>query len=393
MKLFKSRLRLFQLRSIVLLGLITVASPAATLDYIGVPVLRAATTNLDGAGIRVAQVESPQLGNTNAFEVNPAHSLVNQRSNLINYYSIHGSATIFPNSVGDESGHADLVAQYFFGQPNGVATNVSVVDNYEANHFVNTFILAPTQPAIPAPIVNQSYIFGDITVAEQISYDTTFDNYAAKHGTLFISGVGNAEFQYYNGHVNVPASCYNGIGVGAYLGVSSIGPTADNGRCKPDITAPGDATSYSTPHVAGAAAVLRQAGLRGDGGPDTNSAVDLRTLKALLLNGAVKLNNWTNTPSSPLDKRYGAGVLNVFNSYMQLARGRHTNIASVAVPSSTAHPPTGATGTVSSLSGWDFGTLSSSVSNDRVNHYYFTVTNGLSNVQFTVTATLVWNRQ
>ena len=124
--------------------------------------------------------------------------------------------------------------------------------------------------------------------------------------------------------VNPPATCYNGIGVGAYGGSSSIGPTLDNGRAKPDITAPGlRTTSFSTPQVAGAAAVLMQAGLRGDGGGDTNSAADIRTVKALLLNGAIKPADWTNHAASPLDTRYGAGVLNVFNSYKQLAGGKH----------------------------------------------------------------------
>ena len=103
-----------------------------------------------------------------------------------------------------------------------------------------------------------------------------------------------------------------------------------------------------------------QAGLRGDGGSDTNSAADMRTVKALLLNGAVKPADWTNNPPSPLDPRYGAGVLNVFNSYEQLAGGKHGYIASTSVPTGSAHPPTGATGTIGALSGWDFNTNTSS---------------------------------
>ena len=172
-----------------------------------------------------------------------------------------------------------------------------------------------------------------------------------------------------------------------------MGPTLDNGRCKPDIMAPAGETSYSTPQVAGAAAVLMQAGLRGDGGIDTNAAADIRTVKALLLNGAIKPADWTNGPSSPLDARYGAGVLNVFNSYKQLAGGKHGYIVSTSVSIGGAHPPTGASGTVSTLSGWDFNTNTSSSSSDGVNHYYFNATNGVSNATFTATATLVWNRQ
>jgi hypothetical protein len=86
-------------------------------------------------------------------------------------------------------------------------------------------------------------------------------------------------------------------------------------------------------------------------------------------------------------------VLNIFNSYEQLAGGKHTFIVNTTVSTNSPHPPTGASGTVSTLSGWDFNTLSSSVPSDSVNHYYFNVTNGLHGAAFTATATLVWNRQ
>ena len=56
-------------------------------------------------------------------------------------------------------------------------------------------------------------------------------------------------------------------------------------------------------------------------------------------------------------------------------------------------PPTGGTGTVGVLSGWDFNTNSSSATSDVVKHYYFNVTNSVSNALFTATLTLVWNRQ
>ena len=63
------------------------------------------------------------------------------------------------------------------------------------------------------------------------------------------------------------------------------------------------------------------------------------------------------------------------------------------VSTDSPHPPTGATGTVGALSGWDFNTNTSSSTSDEMNHYYFNVTNGLNNAAFTATATLVWNRQ
>jgi len=116
-------------------------------------------------------------------------------------------------------------------------------------------------------------------------------------------------------------------------------------------------------------------------------------VKALLLNGAIKPADWTNSPSSPLDPLYGAGVLNVFNSYKQLGGGRQGYIVSTSVSTGGAHPPTAASGTISTLSGWDFNTNTSSSKSDGVNHYYFNTTNSGSDATFTATATLVWNRQ
>ncbi len=372
------------------------AARAQNLDTIGVTLLQAVTTNVNGAGIRVAQVEADVAVNPIAFEVNPAH--VGQSASLFTYFSADGSTNVYPNTLGTNSWHAEDVGNAFYGIPNGVATNVAHVDNYDAYFFYTNFIAAsPFQPSLNSLAVNQSFTFGNVStniptptnylsVSEQQQVDSQYDNYAAHYNTLFVSAVNNS------GSVSPPGTSYNCIGVGAYGGISSFGPTIDNGRAKPDITAPASATSFSTPQVAGAAAVLMQAGLRGDGGSDTNSAADIRTVKALLLNGAIKPADWTNNAPSPLDTRYGAGVLNVFNSYEQLTGGKHGYIVSMSVFTNSLHPPTSATGTVSVLSGWDFNTNTSSSSSDGVNHYYFNVTNGVNSATFTATITLVWNR-
>lgn len=370
------------------------------LDAIGVTLLRTVTTNVDGTGIRVAQ---PEAGYP-TFEVNPAISWVQQPVSRFTYITSSGTTNNFPNALGSESGHADEVASNFYGLPAGVATNILHVDNYDANFFIrvseqvvgSTTNYSASLPStnINDPVVNQSFIFTDVSgnsvpTNEQKAVDSAYDNYAAQYNTLFVSGVGNGSPL----HVSPPATCYNGLGVGDYGGGSSIGLTLDNGRAKPDIVAPEGATSFSTPQVAGAAAVLMQAGLRGDGGISTNSAADIRTVKALLLNGAIKPTDWTNIPPSPLDVRYGAGVLNVFNAYKQLTGGKHTFIANTTVSLNSPHPPTGAAGTVSVPSGWDFNSLSSTTTSDSVNHYYFNVTNGVRSALFTAAATLVWNRQ
>ena len=111
---------------------------------------------------------------------------------------------------------------------------------------------------------------------------------------------------------------------------ATSGPTSD-GRSKPDLTAPGSETSYSTAEVSGAAAILLQAASRGDGGAGTaTSASDIRTLKALLLNGATKPTGWTHTDTAPLNPQYGAGVVNVDQSWLELKSGNQT--VSVSAP-------------------------------------------------------------
>jgi hypothetical protein len=365
------------------------ASYASDLDSIGLTLLRASTTNLDGSGVKVVQAEVPiSSSSPPPFEINPG--TVGRPVSDFTYFTgpptsvLPGSSSTYPNSLGSDSGHAGVVGGLFYGLPSGVSTNVAHVDNYEANYFFLTVV--PGMLAINAPLVNQSFI-APSTNAQQQAYDSNYDNYSAQYSTLFVSGVGNG------GPVSPPSSCYNGIGVGAYHGGSSVGPTLDNGRAKPDIVAPGAQTSYSTPLVSGAAAILLQAGLRGDGGSDSNSAADPRTIKALLLNGAIKPVDWSNPSPSPLDPRYGSGVLNVFNAYKQLAAGKHGYIESGSVSTGNPHPPLGATGNVSSLSGWDFNSLLSSALSDGINHYYINLVANPPNATFTGTITLVWNRQ
>jgi hypothetical protein len=171
-----------------------------------------------------------------------------------------------------------------------------------------------------------------------------------------------------------------------------VGPTLD-GRSKPDIVAPASLTSFSTPLVAGSAAILAQGGSRGDGGAGTAAAAtDVRVSKALLLNGAEKPAGWTNTSAAPLDPRHGAGVLNVLNAYRQLRGGKHSPAVSVSIALGDAHPPPDNTNNISVRRGWDFTAISSSVTRDAVNHYFFDLS-GESNRLFTFTGTLVWERQ
>ena len=387
---------------LMITGFAGIKSGAQTVDLTGISLFRAVTTNLNGSGIRVAQPEAYNNGTTN-WEVDPNYWSVQQPVSRFTYFSSAGTSSSFPNSLNAASQHAGDVAGTFYGMNGNLATNVAHVDNYDADYFAQVssmitpfttnYIVSLPSTNISDQVVNQSFAWIGADVTLQQALDQAYDNYAAQYNTLFVSGSG------YDSAVSPLATCYNGIGVNAYgLGVhAGNGPTMDNGRSKPDITAPSASTSGSAPQVAGAAAVLIQAGLRGDGGSDTNSAADIRTLKALLLNGAVKPAGWTNLVWTNgarlvLDTNIGAGVLNLLNSYELLAGGKHGCNFATNVPSNTAHPPVRMTNFIGALSGWDFNTNTSANGYDGVNHYFFNVSNNVAGAKFTATATLVWNR-
>ncbi len=353
---------------------------ASDFDTIGLTALRALVPGLTGAGVRVAQ---PEAGNPQ-WEVNPDVTV--QPEGIFRWISSNGIATAFPNSVGSESVHANTVGTLFYSSQAGVAPGIAHVDNYEAGYFYDFRI--QNESNILAQVVNQSFIFG----TQQPALDKDYDDYAAKFGTLFVSGVGNGDPQVNGGKVSSPATAYNGIGVAALDGPSSTGPTTDL-RSKPDITAPGAYTSFSTPLVSGAAALLLQAGANGDGGTNTSAtATNAITVKALLLNGAAKPPGWTNTLTAPLDPRHGAGVLNILNSYRELRGGKRAFVVSTSSGVNGSHLPPNNPTNLPVRRGWDHNLISTSVNQDKENHYFFELP-GDSNRVFTLSATLVWQKQ
>jgi len=332
-----------------------------------------------GSNVIVGQVEA---GNP-AWEVNPA--AVGQPVSRFTWTSASGSTNNFPNAVGFESDHANQVGTNFYGASTGVAPGVQRVDVFEVNYFIQSVVAG--QLAISPRIVNQSFA----TTSQNPSLDQAYDDYAANRATLFVSGAGNG------GALASPATAYNGIAVGVLGGGSSVGPTPLGGRAKPDLTVTGSGatafTSFSTPQVAGAAAILMQAAARGDAGPGTSVvAQDRRLFKALLLNGAVKPFDWTNGPTRPLDARYGAGILNVFNSYSHLRGG--LRFASVFTTDMTGSPPSSIapTNIASIRRCWSLATISNASMRDAAAHYFFELP-GAPERRYRLTATLVWEKQ
>ena len=116
---------------------------------------------------------------------------------------------------------------------------------------------------------------------------------------------------------------YNALSVGRSDGNHAHGFTTDDGsgRIKPEIVSPNTATSWATPTVGSAAALLLETAIV-EGNAD---AEENETVRALLMAGATKLefvDVWDRTTSRPLDDHYGAGELNIYRSYQILASGQ-----------------------------------------------------------------------
>jgi hypothetical protein len=190
------------------------------------------------------------------------------------------------------------------------------------------------------------------------------ESLAEHYGLIVVSGIGNGLNE--NDPLLYPAAAANVIGVGVidsvnsedlttnlsnfslvYPDHSSLGPTSE-GRCKPDIVAPGnclaadvnkpdiyeptgDWSSFSTPIVAGAVGLLVQ---KAKQDPALSAVVSPNggncVIKAILMNSATKLPYWhkgrlekDDDNQVPLDYIQGAGMLNAVAAYEHLIAGRN----------------------------------------------------------------------
>ena len=436
----------------------------------GLTRLQSVAPNLDGAGVVIGDVEAGTTwpnGSGAYFEPNP--TALGLPVSDFTFVGLNGNVSQGVYSAASYFSHSEEVGAIFYGSNTGIASGASQIYVYDESYYFQ-MLSAPTTPSngleIPA-VVNQSFNFAWATGAAVQTDDSLWDNYAAANNTLFVNSIGDGESTTttYPSYVNPPATMYNGIAVGVYNGsveagtygpssgdsANWVGPTSD-GRSKPDLVAPipniatvGAYTSFSTPVVSGIASLIVQAG-RGTGlsapvglGASDSSvangslasysadATDTRTVKALLLNGAVKPVGWTNSyvtnntvqyrmptisylaasanATTPLDPRYGSGVVNAYNSYENLAGGEHnyssaTSQSIAALPSVTSSPAANFSGSVSeaasttnpaTVTGWNLATIAATSTSNAVENYDFNLT-GTSVNSWDLTATLTWNK-
>ena len=308
-----------------------------------------------GAGIGISQVEAP-TNLTMPFDYLPDTTLGEFSGKTFSVFS----------SAGGISGHATQVGQYFYGSATSIAPGITGIHNYEANNWIGSGFLKTGSTSAPAAetqrVVNCSWIGSiDSGGANDVDALRRFDFAIQQSGFLGVVALNNG-----NGG-NVPpllASSYNGISVGLTNGAHSFGTnTADGaGRMKPEIVAPQGLTSFATPIISSAAAMLSQ-------GAPANATKPV-TMKAILMAGATKSQfpTWSRTATHPLDAVSGAGQVNVYNSQRILAAGQQAASASATV----------------SRRGWDFTTTSSG---SRL--YFFDIPAGGPS---SLSAVLTWNR-
>jgi len=245
---------------------------------------------------------------------------------------------------GPPSRHATSVAREFYGR-GSMAPEVSEVESFPGPLWTRDpmgFLRTGT-PHLPrvsaARVANHSWVGGreatdSIQALKRTDYLVETDDFVQ------VAGANNGP------QVHELLQCsYNAVCVGRAAGRHSMG-TLDlgeeiyvAGRAKPDIVAPARFTSIATPRVASAAAMLLGFAHRSGRALSHGSYRSPRTgmtiyhaetsevLKAALMAGADRAGRHgygrdaQHRADNGLDLRYGAGELNVLNSYAVLAGG------------------------------------------------------------------------
>jgi hypothetical protein len=324
------------------------------------------------------------------------------------------------------SNHATGVASLFYGRTGSTARDITSIAVYDANAWWRSgFLRTPTPPASgngSQPLFSSSRVANHSWVGSttNVTNGTTYDSPALRRldwvidRDEFITAVGVN-----NGGSNVPllSSSFNAIAVGRSDGAHAAGTvsvglpaaydtTYTAGRVKPDLVAPDATTSGATAVVSAAAALLVQFGnanpaLSTDpvSQSTTNRAGNLirnaersEVIKAALMAGALRATSGNvaapditdyrvaagNQTTNGLDRRFGAGQLNIANSYHIIAAGERNSLQDSA-----------AGGGQAGLRGFDYDRRfgGATGTNNDVATYYFPVQ--ATDAQFTFA--LVWN--
>jgi hypothetical protein len=337
-----------------------------------------------GTGVNVSMVEAPT--GSGAYYIDPA---TNEYSAT---FDPLGSAVTLHDGSGNAgagvSSHAqNNVGAYFFGNMTSIAPGASDITLYEANNWLSN-VLRYTTTNAPLEqnfrVQNHSWVGttapGSTPYTEHPDnlkvlrrYDYLIETANGGDGMTAVVGVNNST----NPLPYLLAHSYNAIAVGRTDGIHSSGLTLSPatsaygpGRSKPDIVAPAGSASTATAMVSSAAAMLYETAV-------APGAAKNEVMKATLMAGATKgeFANWSRTQTLPLDDTFGAGELNVYNSYLIQLGGQQ---------SASAAQPIAAVGSY----GWDYQDRKSDGGVGDL-YYNFEVAQGSSASQFSMM--LAWN--
>lgn len=315
----------------------------------------------DGSGVKVTQVEAPLIGTTNAYMPDTVNA------------QFAGKTITDKTGGGVTSWHATTVGTYFYGSTTSLSPGITTIDVYEANNFLGSGLLRSGTTSSPivetSDIQNHSWVGTTGVAATDQDILRRLDYMIDRDNVLVVAGLNNGAATQVP---NLLAGAYNGITVGRSDGDHSTGTTQidGTGRVRPDIVAPTGASSWATPVVASAGAVLIETA----SSLVSADADKTQVIKAVLLAGASKTGeefsaSWDRTNTRPLDEHYGAGEVDILNSHGIMATEEQEASASTNL----------------GLLGWAF----EQVANDSL-IYFFEVPAG--NVLTELSAILTWNR-
>lgn len=298
-----------------------------------------------GAGVNVVQVEAPIGTDADGKAIFAPDSTQSQFSGKTITVPVPGSPTA--------SGHATGVAGLFYGN-SAIANGIGNITVYEVNDWIAT-LSNPTNGRAAAPvngsrIANHSWVGNGNTPVDTAAILRLVDRQVVRNEYIQIVGMANGASDY-----ALLGGAYNTIAVGRTDGHHDYGSDAVDssyvaGRTRPDLVAPQSTTSAATPLVSAAAALLVETGHNGaaslsDGSSSISGvgtvydAERSETIKAALMAGADRFTSNTSTNANitdyraaghqtlnGLDDRFGAGQLNVFNSYRIIAAGEQNSV-------------------------------------------------------------------
>ena len=288
-----------------------------------------------GAGVGIVQVEAPMTGGGSDYA--PNLTLADFADKTVNLVTT-------PSTAG---WHGTNVAQRLYGNALSMAPGVTSAWVYNLNSWISDTLNTGKGSTAPAAspnasvrVMNHSWIgsYGPGNEAYDREAIRRLDLQMTRDGILATCGENNGA-----GSVRAPmmGDCFNGISVGRSDLQHSAGDTGAQsdtpGRMKPELTAPGQFTSFSTATVGSAAAVLLET-LRGPDFTALTNAQRAQLTKAALLGGADRGADWANNAiadgasrgiaTRPLDPLRGSGDLNVDRSHRIVTSPRVNGVSS-----------------------------------------------------------------